>query len=311
VGDSVCAYIEVMSIVATAHDELRPLMFSIAYRMLGSVAEAEDVVQEAFLRMHRYESDEGAPESPEAFATTVTTRIAIDTLRSARVRRESYVGPWLPEPVLDDDPAHQVERDETVSVAFLALLERLSPVERAVFLLREVFDYTYAEIATIVEKSEANCRQLFARARRHLDEGRPRFEPDEQRWNELAAGFFAAMEAGNVATLERLLAEDVVLYGDGGGKAPAIKQPMHGAMQAARFLAGIGQLSEQIDVHLRPTRANGRPAALAVDGNDRVVGVVTFDVHAGKITTVRSVINPDKLHHLGEVGDLTALIAAR
>lgn len=300
-----------MTSIAEAHDELRPLMFSIAYRMLGSVVEAEDVVQEAFLRMHRAEAAGEVASKPEAFATTVTTRLAIDTLRSARIRRERYVGPWLPEPVADDDPARQVEHDETVSLAFLMVLERLAPVERAVFVLREVFGYEYDEVARIVEKSPANCRQLLARARRHLDEGGRRFEVDEPRSAELAEGFFAAIETGDVARLERLLADDVVLYGDGGGKAPAITQPLHGATKVARFLVGLQRLAAQLDVHLRPTSVNGTAAALAVDADERVLGVLSFDAYDGRVTTVRSLINPDKLHHLGDVGDLTALLASR
>lgn len=215
--------------LAEAHDTLRPLMFSVAYRMLGSVAEAEDVVQEAFLRLHRSAPDDVV--NLEAYATTVTTRLALDTLRSARVRRETYVGPWLPEPVvdsLDADPAHRVELDDTVSTAFLLLLETLTPVERAVFVLREAMGYEYREIAEVVDKSEANCRQILARARRRVDDGSPRFEATPADRDRLATRFLAAIEGGDLAGLERLLADDVVLVGDGGGRAPAIRRPMTG-----------------------------------------------------------------------------------
>jgi RNA polymerase sigma-70 factor (ECF subfamily) len=299
-----------MSLVADHHDELRPLMFSIAYRMLGSVAEAEDVVQDAFLRMHRSEQDGAAIESPDAFATTVTTRLAIDALRSARRRREQYVGTWLPEPILaaeDADPARKVELDETVSVAFLAVLERLSPTERAVFLLREVFGHSYAEIASVVEKSEANCRQLLARARRHIDEQRPRFDPSPEHRTELAGRFFAAMATGDTSSLERLLAEDVVFYGDGGGKAPAILQPLSGAVEVARFLDGLRRQGERFSVTLEPVEANGQPAARIVAGGV-LYGVLCLEIDGDRVVGLRNQINPDKLGHLGEVGDMFAVM---
>jgi RNA polymerase sigma-70 factor (ECF subfamily) len=204
-----------------------------------------------------------------------------------------------------------VERDETVSLAFLMLMERLTPVERAVFLLREVFQYEYAEVADLVDRTEANCRQLFARARRHLDAARPRFEVDQRRGAELTESFLTAIDAGDVAALERMLADDVVLYGDGGGKAPAITQPLHGATQVARFLIGLQRLSARIGVHLEPRSVNAAPGALAVDASGSCVGVLTVDVYDGRVLTVRSLINPDKLGHLGDVGDLTALLGAR
>ncbi|MGH3328356.1 MAG: RNA polymerase sigma-70 factor [Streptomycetales bacterium] len=293
-----------------AHDELRPLMFSIAYRMLGSVAEAEDVVQEAFLRIHKSSIEGKAAESPEAFATTVTTRLSIDALRSARRRREQYVGSWLPEPLLDDhaDPAHRIEMDETVSIAFLVVLERLSPVERAVFLLREVFGYDYAEIAAVVDKSASNCRQLLARARRHIDEARPRFDPSPKRRAELSTQFFAAIHGGDVAGLERLLAEDVAFYADGGGKAPAIRRPMHGVVQVARFLVGLNRQAARFDVQVEPVQANGQPAARLLVADGALLGVMSVEVVGGRVAAVRNQINPGKLGHLGRVGDLTALM---
>src|ERR687887_1442157 len=226
--------------VETLFEELRPLMFSIAYRMVGSVSEAEDIVQEAFLRFHRSFSD-GEAESPKAVLSTITTRLAIDHLRSARVRRERYVGEWLPEPLVTDavpDAAEHAETADSLSMAFLVLLENLTPVERAVFLLREVFDYDYGEIATIVERSEDNCRQLYVRARRHIDEGRPRFEASRQQRDELAERFLAAAQQGNTNALIEMLAADVVVYGDGGGKAPSWPQPIYGRERVAKLMAG-------------------------------------------------------------------------
>lgn len=298
-----------MTDVAVFHDDLRPLMFSVAYRMLGSVSEAEDVVQEAFLRMHRTTT---RADNPEAYATTVTTRLAIDALRSARLRRESYVGSWLPEPLLatDDDPARLVEQTETLSTAFLVVLETLSPVERAVFLLREVFGYGYDEIAAVVEKSEANCRQILARARKHIDDRRPRFDPSREHRDELARTFLAAMNDGDVAALERLLADDVVFHGDGGGKTAAVRKPLVGALQVARFLAGLGRTGVAMGLRVEPVTVNGQPGA-RVSGDDGVLGVLSLTIADGRITGVHNQINPDKLRHLGPVGDLNAHLRER
>jgi RNA polymerase sigma-70 factor (ECF subfamily) len=298
--------------LAQAHDELRPLMFSIAYRMLGSVVEAEDVVQEAFLRLHRSASD--SVDNLEAYATTVTTRLAIDTLRSARVRRERYVGPWLPEPVVDSpdaDPAHRVELDETVSTAFLVLLEALTPVERAVFVLREVIGYEYAEIAAVVEKSEANCRQVFARARKRIDSGKPRFAASREDRDRLATQFLAAITDGDLSGLERLLAEDVVFVGDGGGRAPAIQKPITGAVTVARFLLGLMRQGERLGVLLDLVQANGQPALRARDADGALLGLMTIDVDTDRIVALHNVLNPDKLGHLGPVGDLNTLLGRR
>jgi RNA polymerase sigma-70 factor (ECF subfamily) len=303
----------VVTDVTIAHDDLRPLMFSVAYRMLGSVSEAEDVVQEAFLRMHHASESGTRADNPEAYATTVTTRLAIDALRSARLRRERYVGSWLPEPLLavDDDPARRVEESETLSTAFLVVLETLSPVERAVFLLREVFGYGYDEIAAVVERTEANCRQLMARARKHIDERRPRFEPSRDRRDELARSFFAALNDGDVGALERLLAEDVVFYGDGGGKTAAVRQPLVGALQVARFLANLGRTGAAMGLLVEPATVNGQPG-IRVAGDDGVLGVLSLTIaDDGRIAGVHNQINPDKLHHLGPVGDLNAHLADR
>ncbi|WP_240477312.1 RNA polymerase sigma-70 factor [Jiangella muralis] len=299
-----------MTDLAVAHDDLRPLMFSVAYRMLGSVSEAEDVVQEAFLRMHRAGTH---ADNPEAYATTVTTRLAIDALRSARHRREQYVGPWLPEPLLvsDDDPARRVEQTESLSTAFLVVLETLSPVERAVFLLREVFGYGYAEIAAIVERSEANCRQLMTRARKHVEERRPRFDESREHRDELARTFFAALNDGDVAALERLLAEDVEFQGDGGGKTAALRKPLVGALQVARFLAGLGRTGVQIGTTLAPVTVNGQPGFRVSGPDGAVVGVLSLTITDGRVVGLHNQINPDKLQHLGAVGDLNALLSER
>ncbi|MGH8895085.1 MAG: RNA polymerase sigma-70 factor [Actinomycetes bacterium] len=296
---------------AVALDDLRPLMFSIAYRMLGSVAEAEDVVQDAFLRMHT-----SAPEdirSREAYATTVTTRLAIDTLRSARRRREHYVGPWLPEPLVetaeDADPAWRVEMDETVSVAFLVVLETLSPVERAVFLLREVFDYGYADIAAVVGKNEANCRQLLHRARRRLEDDRCRLEPSAVERDRLAEAFFTAVREGDLTGLEATLADDVELYGDGGGKAPAARTPVRGPVQVGRFLLGLVRQASRHGFRLQRVRVNGHPGAEVFSPEGDLLGVLALGVRGGRVVSVHNQVNPDKLGHLGPVGDLTVLLS--
>ncbi|MFH5824296.1 RNA polymerase sigma-70 factor [Georgenia sp. AZ-5] len=298
-----------MADLAALHDRLRPLMFSVAYRMLGSVADAEDVVQEAFVRLHRAFAGE-VIDSPEAFATTVTTRLALDALRSARRRREHYVGTWLPEPLVaaDPDPAHRQELDDTVSVAFLAVLERLSPAERAVFLLREVFGYGYGEIAQVVGRNETACRQLMARARRHVAEARPRYESSRRRRAELAEAFFAAARDGDLPALERVLAEDVTFHADGGGRAPAIRAPLRGRVPVARFVRGLARRAAPLGVRLEVTGGGGQPAAVLRGPDGAVLGVLGVDVADGQITAVYNQINPDKLGHLGPVGDMYALL---
>ena len=220
-------------------EELRSAAFAIAYRMLGSVAEAEDVVQDALLRVHRAVEEGERIERPRAYVATIATRLAIDQLRSARARRESYVGDWLPEPLVADvdaDPARQAEMADSLSLAFLVLLESLSPEQRAVLLLHDVFDYGYGEIAAIIGSSEDNARQLASRARRHVEQRRPRFESSQAQREELARRFFAAAREGDLGALESLLADDVVLQGDGGGKAPAIARTLRGRSRVARTL---------------------------------------------------------------------------
>jgi len=282
-------------------DELRPLMFSIAYRMTGSVGDAEDIVQEAVIRTYRAASGGTLVESPKAFVTTTTTRLAIDHLRSARVRRESYVGTWLPEPLVTDPepgPAERAEMADSLSLAFLVLLESLSPVERAVFLLREVFGYDYGDIAAAVGKSEANCRQIFARARRHVDEGRPKYDASRRQGTELTERFLAAISGGDMEPFIELLAPDVVMMGDGGGKAPAAATPIYGRLQVARLLRGLARQATRWISEVRPVQVNGQPGVIAYDPDGNLFGVMTFDHTDGQVVAIRSVINPDKLRHL-------------
>ncbi|WP_314221739.1 RNA polymerase sigma-70 factor [Streptomyces zaehneri] len=287
--------------------ELRPLLFSIAYRILGGVGEAEDVVQDAWLR---FEASPTRPRSAKAFLSAVVTRLSIDVLRSARVRREEYVGDWLPEPLLSDpyeDPARSAELADSVSVAALLLLERLSPLERAVFVLREVFAFGFPEVAAAVGRSEAACRQLVVRARRHMAEGRPRFAADRREREELASGFFDALREGDVAGLRKLLAADVAMVGDGGGKAPQLARAVIGAENVARVLATACVLVARIDVTFEPHEINGQPGAIFRDRDGRVLHTLALDVLHGRIRAVRLVINPDKLGHLGPVADAWAL----
>jgi RNA polymerase sigma-70 factor, ECF subfamily len=292
---------------AEEFEELRPLLFAIAYRILGSVAEAEDAVQETWLR---YEASPTRPTSVKAFLSAVVTRISIDVLRSARVRREEYVGPWFPEPLLTDpyeDPERSAELADSVSVAALLLLERLSPLERAVFVLREVFGFSFPEVASAVGRSEAACRQLAVRARRHMDAGRPRFEADRRERDELASRFFDALAEGDVEGLRELLAADVQLVGDGGGKAPTLSRSIIGAEKVARVLASIFPWLVRIDVTLEPHEVNGQPGAIFRDRDNKVLYAWTLDVLDGRIQTIRSVINPDKLGHMGPVADAWAV----
>jgi RNA polymerase sigma-70 factor, ECF subfamily len=289
------------------HEELRPLLFSIAYRMVSSVSEAEDIVQEAFLRIHRAEAEGTRIESPKAYLSAVTTRLSIDYLKSARVRREQYVGQWLPEPLLTDDAAPDgaahAETADSLSMAFLVLLESLTPVERAVFLLREVFDYGYDEIARIVDRTEDNCRQLYVRARRHVDEGRPRFEASRTQRDELVERFFAAAERGDLAALEEMLAADVVVYGDGGGKAPSWPKPIYGPERVAKLIAGTLKQAKELGLTRRAAHINGQPGVVFLDNEDQIGAVMSVDVADGLVQTIRGVTNPDKLEHLGPVLD--------
>lgn len=289
-------------------NELRPRAFAIAYRMLGSVSEAEDVVQEALLRLHGVLESGEEIAVPEAYLATIVTRLGINRLRSAQVRRETYVGEWLPEPVVTggrDDPAIQAEMSDSLSLAFLVLLERLSPEQRAVFLLREVFDYDYDAIAGIVGKSESACRQLAVRARRHVEQGRPRFEASRQEHDELTRRFLTATQTGDLDELEAMLAHDVALHGDGGGKVRAIAHPMFGRHRVARTVLNWTQVFSRIGgVAIEPVEVNGHPGAVGLDGQHRILFVLSLDIAAGQIQVIRGIVNPDKLRHLGPVSDL-------
>jgi RNA polymerase sigma-70 factor (ECF subfamily) len=291
------------------HHELRSLLFSIAYRMIGSVAEAEDIVQEAFARFHEASPDAA---SPKAYLATITTRLAIDHLRSARAQREVYPGPWVPEPIVEPyagggpskpkTPEENIEMAESLSLAFLMLLEKLTPVERAVFLLREVFAYDFAEIASIVERSEDNCRQILVRARAHVDAARPRFDASFEQREQLARRFFAACRDGDAAALAQLLAKDIVVYGDGGGKRRSSPIPIEGHERVVRSLLLF--IQQAADAGLRAERAcvNGQPGAVFFDGAGTVYWVTSLDIVDGAIVAIRSVLNPDKLGHVRAPG---------
>ncbi len=314
-----------------AFESLRPLMFAIAYRMLGRVTEAEDIVQEAFLRYHRAvasgsfgQAGSGAPDSPKAYLSAVTTRLCIDYSRSARVRREAYVGEWLPEPLLTGpavggpgaggpvgllaDPAELAEQADSLSMAFLLLLERLSPVERAVFLLHDVFGYGYDETARIVGKSEDNCRQLARRARQHVGEHRPRYEPSRDKRDELAEKFLAAVGDGDMDGLVSMLAADAAVYGDSGGERPSWPRPIFGREHVGRLLVALGRQARAAGAVLRPAEVNGQPGLMFLAPDGALISVMVLDIADGQVHTVRSVISRDKLRHLGPLADVQELL---
>jgi RNA polymerase sigma-70 factor, ECF subfamily len=289
-------------------EELRPLLFSIAYRILGSVSEAEDAVQDTWIR---WEATTTTPDSAKAYLTAAVTRIAINVLNSARMRREAYVGPWFPEPLLQDpfeDPERSAELADSMSMAALLLLERLSPLERATFVLREVFGFDFPEIASALGRSEAACRQLAVRARRHMDEGRPRFEADWKQREQLADRFFDALRDGDVNGLRELLAADVQLVGDGGGKAPQWAESFAGVDKVARLLGALTPPFVRIGGIVEQHPVNGQPGAIFRDSNGKVTSILALDIFGGQIQTIRSVINPDKLGHLGVVADAWAVL---
>ena len=304
-----------MSDERESFESLRPLLFAIAYRMLASVSDAEDVLQEAYLRWRRAVDDGVEIESLKAYLSTVVTRLAMDHLRSAHARREEYVGLWMPEPLptdaTGDDPLARAELAESLSMAFLLVLERLSPVERAAFLLHDVFGYGHDEIAAIVETTPANARQIASRARRRVQAERPRFEPSPEERERLAARFFAAVTLGDVEGLVQVLADDVVVYGDGGGKVPQWAGPIAGAARVARLFAGLGRQMGEVGATFERRTINAQPAAIVRGPDGAVVTVWVLDVAAGRVGAVRSVINPEKLGHLGRVADVRALAASR
>jgi RNA polymerase sigma-70 factor (ECF subfamily) len=301
---------------ASEYTQYRPLMFSIAYRMTGSVSDAEDIVQEAFLRATKAAAH--TKDNPKAYLATITTRLAIDHLRSARIRRESYVGTWLPEPLLSegdgydpllaDDapgPAELAETSDSLSMAFLVLLESLSPPERAVFLLREVFGYGYPEIAEVTGKTEAACRQIFARARRRIDEGRPRFETSRAEGEELAGLFLAAAGGGDMSSLIQKLAPDVLFYGDSGGLGEVtFITPVAGRDRVAEVIRVQLARTAELGATLETAWVNGQPGLLASDADGGLIAVIALDVLDGQVQAIRTVANPDKLRHLGPVSQI-------
>ena len=290
---------------ASDYTRYRPLMFSIAYRMTGSVSDAEDIVQEAFLKATRAEV--GSTDNPKAYLATITTRLAIDHLRSARVRRESYVGTWLPEPLVGEadhapGPAELAETSDSLSMAFLVLLESLSPPERAVFLLREVFGYGYPEIADVTGKTEAACRQIFARARRHIDEGRPRFETSRAEGEELTSLFLAAARGGDIGSLIEKLAPDVLFYGDNGGQGGiTFAAPVAGRDRVAEILRFVLGRTMELGASLEAAWVNGQSGLVASDADGGLIAVIALEVLDGQVQAIRAVANPDKLRHLGPV----------
>jgi RNA polymerase sigma-70 factor (ECF subfamily) len=282
---------------AQQFEQYRGLLFSIAYRMLGSVMEAEDMVQETYLRFEKAQDKD--VQSVKAYLTTIITRLCLDQLKSAKMQRENYVGTWLPEPVLTEkSPGAILTEHESISVAFLVLLENLSPIERAVFLLRDVFDYSYAEIARMVDKSEANCRRYYRRAKQFLVERRPRFEPSTDEQRKLVDSFLQAMATGDVEGLTRLLTEDVVFYGDGGGKVAAVRHPITGREAVRRFL--LLAISQKLPpgVEIEVAEVNGSPALLLWGYDDRPYFVMTFTIVGNQIQAIRNILNPDKLAHI-------------
>lgn len=278
--------------------QTRTELFGLAYRMLGTRADAEDVLQEAFLRWQRQSRTE--VRNPQAYLTTLVTRLCLDSLTSARARREHYVGQWLPEPVVtqDLDPGRAAETADSLSMAFLVLLEQLSPPERAAFLLHDVFDYGYRELGEILDRSETSCRQLVSRARQHVQAGRRRFDADSQRAGEMARKFGLACAQGDLAGLMQLLADDVVVWTDGGGKAKAAPKPVFGAMRAARFLISITR-SVPLNAQVQHLTLNGQPG-LVITESHNVYSAVVLDIIEKQVSGVRIISNPDKLVAVGE-----------
>jgi RNA polymerase sigma factor (sigma-70 family) len=299
--------------------QYRPLLFSIAYGMTGSVGDAEDIVQDAFLGLTRARQAGTMIADLKAYLTTAVTRLGINYLSSARVRRETYVGDWLPEPVVvpagEPGPAEHAELADSLSMAFLVLLEALSPVERAVFMLREVFGYDYPAVARITGKTEVNCRQIFARARQRIAAGAPARggAPGQARraeGEELARRFFEAAAGGDMDALLGMLAPDVVFLADGGGKAQAVGQPLLGQQRVLRLIGGLFRRARVIGAYARLAWVNGRPGAVSYDAQGRVINVIELDIADGVVQVIRSVVNPDKLRHLGPVSDV-ALLAGK
>jgi RNA polymerase sigma-70 factor (ECF subfamily) len=280
----------------------RPYLFSVAYRMLGTAMDAEDVVQETYLRARATPPEDVA--SPKAYLTTILTRLCMDQLHLARRQRETYLGPWLPEPIGDAEgleaanPAERVDTEESVSLAFLVLLEQLQPVERAVFLLREVFDYDYGEIATFLGKSETACRQAFSRARKHPADHRPRFPASREAHRQLLDGFLRAVQAGDLSALMGILSADVTLWADGGGKVKgAATRPVAGRLAVARFAIGATRRFLPPGYRIEVADVNRQPA-IVIRGDGHAFLVLTIEVEARRVRAIRIVANPDKLTHV-------------
>jgi RNA polymerase sigma-70 factor (TIGR02957 family) len=298
---------------AQLFEELRPKAFGVAYRLLGSVSEAEDVVQEGFLRLHRALDDGEEIDSPEAYLVTVVTRLGIDELRSARARREVYVGEWLPEPILtaeEEDPARHAEIADSLSIALLKVLENLSPEERAAFLLHDVFDYPHERVAGILGKGVGATRKLASRARQRVGEREPRFETSREQRERMVHRFVEAFEEGNLEALEGMLAADVSLRGDGGGKVPAIARTIRGRVTVARQLRTFSRAARDRlgIVAVREVEVNGEPGLMTLNSEGELVNVIAIEVAAGEIRSISSILNPDKLQHLGRpLADLTGI----
>jgi RNA polymerase sigma-70 factor (TIGR02957 family) len=283
--------------VTAEFEAQRGRLFGLAYRLLGSAADAEDVVQDAYLRWHG--ADHAAIGAPAGWLAKVVTNLALNRLASARARRERYVGPWLPEPVLTEDgtlgPLETAQRRELVSLGLLVLLERLTPAERAVFVLREAFGYGYRDIAGVLERSEPHCRQLDHRARQRIGDGRPRFTPGREHWQRLVERFLAAAGSGDVRALERLLAADATSWADGGGKVTTARRPVHGRSRVARYLAGAASKFGELMVLI--SEVNGEPAVLGLRGTS-LAGALVLEISGGEIAAVRIIANPEKLGFL-------------
>jgi len=289
------------SVRLATFEQYRGLLFSIAYRMLGSVADAEDMLQETFIRWQQPGDDN--IRSPRAFLVTIISRLCVNQLQSARALREQYVGEWLPEPIMTDperDPLGLIKIDESLSMAFLILLERLTPIERAVFLLREVFEYEYAEIASILGQSEPNCRQVLRRARQHVGAMRPRFKTSERKKKDLLERFLTATSSGDMKELVALLASDVVLQSDGGGKGIAVPNLIRGVDKVARgALGGLQKLLPK-DLVFRLAHVNGEPGMVGYL-NGKPFSVLTIDADESQIRSIYIVTNPEKLSHLPQL----------
>jgi RNA polymerase sigma-70 factor (ECF subfamily) len=276
---------------------LRPRLTRIAYRMLGSVAEAEDVVQDAYLRWHG--TDRAAVTDAKAFLSKTVTRLCLDQLKSARVKRETYIGPWVPEPMID---AEAEDEADDITLTLMMALERLSPLERAAFLLHDVFGQNFDEVAQAIDRDVAACRQLASRAREHVRGAKPRFPVSPAQGADIARAFFNASRSGEIGPLQALLAKDVILYSDGGGKRVAALNPIYGDLNVARFFAGIATKPEaQVPMQYRETTVDGLPGLVVVQ-NGAVMHTMAFEIDDGRITAIYVVRNPDKLRHVSAKG---------